>query len=92
MVRGIQAVEAVQHRATKVIPSLKNLSYEQCLRQLRLPTLGFRRLRGDMIETFKITHQIYDIEPSLFFSVAKTRSTRGHSMKLEKKRANTTCI
>jgi len=27
---------------------------------LNLPTLKYRRLRGDMIEVFKITHNIYD--------------------------------
>jgi len=27
---------------------------------LKLPTLKYRRLRGDMIEVFKITHNIYD--------------------------------
>ena len=29
---------------------------------LKLPTLKYRRLRGDMIEVFKITHNIYDQE------------------------------
>jgi len=28
----------------------------------KLPTLKYRRLRGDMIEVFKITHNIYDPE------------------------------
>jgi len=31
---------------------------------LNLPTLKYRRLRGDMIEVFKITHDIYDSEVS----------------------------
>ena len=31
---------------------------------LKLPTLKYRRLRGDMIEVFKITHNIYDPEVS----------------------------
>ena len=37
-----------------MLPTQKNLTYEQRLRTLKLPTLRFRRLRGDMIETFKI--------------------------------------
>ena len=34
---------------------MKNLNYEERLRKLKLPTLGYRRVRGDMIEMYKIT-------------------------------------
>jgi len=33
--------------------------------RLKLPTLKYRRLRGDMIEVFKIMHHIYDPDASL---------------------------
>jgi hypothetical protein len=33
---------------------MKNLNYEERLRKLKLPTLEYRRVRGDMIETYKI--------------------------------------
>ena len=36
------------------------MSYEERLRKLQLPTLRFRRLRGDMIETYKILTGKYD--------------------------------
>ena len=39
---------------------MKNLEYEERLRKLKLPTLKYRRMRGDMIETFKIITGIYD--------------------------------
>lgn len=45
--RQINTLESVQRRATKVVPALKDLPYPQRLQQLRLPTLAFRRLRGD---------------------------------------------
>jgi len=32
------------------------------LLRLKLPTLKYRRLRGDIIEVFKITHDIYMIQ------------------------------
>ena len=60
-IKDITALENVQRRATKQIPSLKNLEYEDRLRKLKLPTLRYRRLRGDMIETYKLTSGIYDI-------------------------------
>ena len=31
---------------------------------LKLPTLKYRPMRGDMIEIFKITHNLYDPEVS----------------------------
>ena len=53
----INKIEQVQKRATnyKQIPEMKNLNYEERLRKLKLPTLGYRRVRGDMIEMYKIT-------------------------------------
>ena len=50
----------VQKRATKFIISLKKYSYKDCLMQLNLPTLKYRRLQWDMIEVFKIVKQKYD--------------------------------
>ena len=39
---------------------MKDKSYEERLRILNLPTLTYRRLRGDMIEVFKFTSELYD--------------------------------
>ena len=50
----INQIERVQRWATKQIPELKGLTYAQRLTKLKLPTLLYRRLRGDLIETFKI--------------------------------------
>ena len=44
----------MQKRATKLIISLKTLPYKERLRKLKLPTVKYRRLRGDMFEVFKI--------------------------------------
>ena len=49
-IKDITAIENVQRRATKYLPTMKNLSYEEHLQKLGLPTLQYRRLRGDMIE------------------------------------------
>eukprot|EP00794_Sanderia_malayensis_P000094 gene94-700_t len=50
----INKLEGVQRRVTKLIPSLKNKEYPDRLRALKLPTLAYRRLRGDMIKAYKI--------------------------------------
>ena len=39
----------IQRRATKLIPGYKELDYKERLKRLTLPTLSYRRLRGDMI-------------------------------------------
>jgi len=58
--RNIESIEKVQKRATKLDICLKHLPYVERLKQLKLPTLKYRRLRGDMIEVFKIIHNYYD--------------------------------
>ena len=47
-------IEKVQRYATRTIPSIKHLSYEERLRCLKLPTLKYHRLRGGMIMTYNI--------------------------------------
>ena len=49
-----EALEKVQCRATKCVRGMKNKTYQQRLQQLGLTTLKTRRIRGDLIETFKI--------------------------------------
>ena len=56
--RDADMLEGVQRRATKMIQSLRNLSYEERLKRLGMFTLRRRRLRGEMIEVFKIIHGI----------------------------------
>lgn len=80
-------IEKIQRRATKLIPDLKYLPYEQRLRQIKLPSLEYRRRRGDMLQTFKIMNNIDRINPRLFFELSTGPSTRGHGQKLIKKHA-----
>ena len=74
----IEIIEKVQKRATKLIISLKKLSYVERLKQLQLPTLKYRRLRGDMIELFKIVHNYYDSEAAVKLNFNTFNTTRGN--------------
>jgi len=84
----IRDIENVQKRATKLIFVCKGLTYEDRLALLQLPTLKYRRFRGDMIEVFKILHGFYEakIVPPLERNL-DTR-TRGNSFKLKVERCN----
>ena len=57
-----------------------NRTSEKRLRTLKLPTLRFRRLRGDMIETFKIWKWIYDrkVTEDLFELNQESKSRSQH--------------
>ena len=73
-----------------MLPDMKDLSYEERLIKLKLPTLRFRRLRGDMIETYKIVTGVYDkrvTENILPLNQNIHQNTRGHSLKLTKQRS-----
>ncbi len=84
--KDIKLIEQVQRRATKQIPGLSKLSYQERLKSLELPTLSYRRIRGDMIEVYKIIHEIYD--PDAALSLPRTIGpTRGHSLKLFQQRS-----
>ena len=62
--KHVTQIESVQRRATKQLPGMKKLSYPERLKSLNLPTLSYRRIRGDMIELYKITNNYYDADAS----------------------------
>jgi hypothetical protein len=69
------------------IPELRGLTYEQRLRALNLPTLVYRRQRGDMIQVFKLIRKIDDFDYEKLFKLSVTNhEIRGHIYKLEKLR------
>ena len=46
----VKELEKIQKRGTKLIINLKKIPYKDRLMHLKLPTLKYGRLRGDMIE------------------------------------------
>ena len=80
-------VESVQRRATKLIDGFNDKSYKDRITQLKLPSLGYRRKRGDMIWMYKIMNGLVRIDPSERFGPATLTHTRGHTKKVFKKLA-----
>ena len=74
-------------RATKLVITIKNLTYkDRRLKRLKLPTLKYRRIRGDMIEVYKILTNKYDSRVNLYLEKQQDSITRGHSLKLANNR------
>ena len=69
-----------------MISSVKHLPYESRLEHLHLWSLEDRRIRSDLIEVFKIVHNLSSVNSNTFFEYSTNDRTRGHSLKLSKKR------
>jgi hypothetical protein len=65
----ILKLESIQRKVTKIVNGLEDFTYEQRLKSLGLTTLLERRMRGDLIETFKILNGINNYG-SQFFNVS----------------------
>ena len=79
-----EILEKVQRRAVMMVTNLKG-SYEERLAVLKMRTLEDRRIRGDMIETFKILTGKSKVSPETWFCLTKekdgavnTRACKGY--------------
>jgi hypothetical protein len=79
----IEIIEKVQMRATRMVLQLRNFSYEARLRYLNLPTLKYRRLRGDMIQVYNIVSGKYNTNPTIDFNLSNISNTRGNIYKMQ---------
>ena len=90
--KDIETLEKVQRRATRLVPELSDLPYEDRLKAFKLTSLEDRRTRGDAIETFKIIKGLENVDSSKFFTPARQgplQNTRGHPLKLETRYSRT---
>ena len=60
------SLEGIQNRVTKQIKIVKDYSYWERLKKLRLKALLERRMKGDIIKTFKIINTIHNYDGCLF--------------------------
>jgi hypothetical protein len=89
--QDIAILEKVQKRATKLAPSLKNLSYEKRLEKIGLTTLQDRRIRGDNIQFYKLKNDFNSINwyhPNALTNSINTngpsRGIRGHNQRFQR--------
>ena len=72
LAKDVDLLEAVQRRAIGQVRGLHG-TYEEKLKQCGLTLLVDRRVRGDLIQTYKIINQIDDISIDTFFTMAGDR-------------------
>ena len=89
---NMDMIERVQRRATKIVPSLRDLSYTDRLKKLNLETLEYRRRRADLLEAYRIMNNQHILDQSCYCSMCPEKqmftptlssSTRGHNRKLQ---------
>ena len=67
-----------------MVPEIKDLEYEERLKRMDLLSLRYRRVRGDMIGTYKCAHSIYTVNEDLLIR-NEDNVARGHSLNLQKR-------
>jgi len=86
--KDIEHLEKVQRKATKLVQGLASMSYEKRLEALKLTSLEKRRLRGDLIEVFKLVTGKENIDCTRLLQLDDSvYDTRGHRFKLKKHRS-----
>ena len=86
-------LEKLQRRATKLVPELRDLPYEDRLMILQLPTLQYRRLRTDLIHIYKMTTSMIEMDTNTYctkcthhtqmLEPTHRQSNRGHQHKYQ---------
>ena len=91
--KHIEQIESVQRRASKQLPGMAELTYPERLKKLKLPTLAYRRIRGDMIEMYKIMSNKYNKKACNFIQLSEEigirGGNRGNSKKVYQQHART---
>jgi len=69
LIKDMKLLEGVQRRASKLVHGIADLKYDDRLKRLRLVRLENRRLRSDLVETYKILNGNYCVNRDLFFDI-----------------------
>ena len=88
----INRIEALQRRATRLVTSLCDKTYTERLKELKLPTLEYRRVRQDLLLLWSITTEnicldqntyCYTCPEKMMLQRSLSTRTRGNSLKYQ---------
>ena len=79
-------LERIQRIATKMVPELEDLTYEERLKEMHLTTLKERRERGDLITIYKLMNNLEETDRKdlILRRKGEARHLKGHKKKLQK--------
>ena len=80
------AMEGVKRRFIRMLPGMEHLSYKERSGRLVLFSLEQRRLRGDLIEVFKIMRGMDRVDREQLFPLVEGSVTRGQRFKVRGRR------
>ena len=80
LVSASQKMKNFLRRATQLIPGLSEKPYKERLAAIKVPSMRYRKMRGDMILVYKILRGDSQ-SPHDLFMINESR-TRGHNFKL----------
>ncbi|KAF7251859.1 Mitogen-activated protein kinase-binding protein 1, partial [Varanus komodoensis] len=84
--KDIVSLESVQYRATRLVAGLQGMPYEARLRELGLFSLEKRRLRGDLLATYRYVRGCHTEMGRDLFSPAEEGRMRSNGAKLREPR------
>ena len=80
--KNVDLIESVLRRGSKLVDGLGNLTYEERLRALDLPSMKYRLERGDLVHVYKILSDEKNCLKHMF--EMSNSLTRGHEKKIVK--------
>ena len=81
-------LERIRRIATKMVPELEDLTYEERLKEMHLTTLKERRENGDLITIYKLMNNLEEIDRKdlILRRKGETRNLREKKKKKKKKK------
>ncbi len=79
-------IQKVQKLAPKFEKGLRHVPFEAALKQLSLFSFTHRRIRGDLIAMFKITHGLLEFPMASTFAHPTRKGLRCHAYKFHQQR------
>lgn len=90
LVRDVELLESVQRRATRIPYGVLRPSYTDRLSIMNLPLFSERRIRGDLIITYRALNGLFSADLGRIYTLNNDERLRGHRFKLRREKFRST--